>query len=140
MWEKFIPAASALLGGLLGTVLTLANVGRTEAEKLAQLNRAKALSEFAEAAWGPGTDDARIAYDRKVSALTVYASPDVIRTHAAWVQKHCIHNTRSHLPECQRAWADVVAAMRADAGRPPVEAEHIIDAIWERPAQPASGR
>jgi hypothetical protein len=128
MWDKINPAVSALIGGLLGSALTVATVGWAEAEKLAQTDRARALAEFAEAAWGPN----RLEYDRKVSALTVYASPDVIRTHAAWVQRHCNETQRSKAPDCQDAWADVIVAMRRDSGVQPVEKRYIIDAIWEK--------
>ena len=129
MWEKITPAILAFLGGFLGTALTLTTVGWAEAEKLEQINRAKALAEFAEAAWGPD----RVFYDRKVSALTVYASPEVIHTNAKWVQKHCNDTARSKTPDCQEAWADVIAAMRKDSGVLPADKRHIIDAIWERP-------
>lgn len=128
MWDKIGPAISALLGGFLGAALTLATVGWTQGEKLAQINRAKALAEFAEAAWG----DDRLLYDRKVRALTVYASPEVIRNHAKWVQRHCNDTDRSKTPECQKAWAREVAAMREDSGVLPVQRRHIVDAIWEK--------
>ena len=126
MWSKIVPA---LLGGLLGTVLTLATVGWSEGEKLAQLHRAKALAEFAEAAWGPDP----VLYDRKVSSLTVYASPEVIRAHATWVQMHCNDTDMSKAPKCQNAWAEVISAMRNEIGMPPVNNQDIIDAIWEKP-------
>ena len=127
MWDKLMPAVSALIGGLLGTGLTLVTVGWAEAEKLAEINRSRAYVEFAEASWG----DDLLLYEKKVSSLTVYGSPEVIHSHAIWVQKHCNETERSKTPDCKTAWAELIAAMRKDSGMLPADAQDIIDAIWE---------
>ncbi len=120
---------SAILGGLVATGVTLVSVGWSEAEKQAELNRAQALADFAEATWG----DDRQQYDRKVSSLTVYASPEVIQAHALWVQAHCNDTVRSGSDRCKGLWADVVIAMRAEIGMRPVDKRLIVEAIWEKP-------
>ena len=127
MWDKIMPALSALIGGLLGTGLTLGTVGWAEAEKLAETNRSRAYAEFAEAAWG--TD--LLLYEKKVSSLTVYGSSEVVHAHAAWVQMHCNDTERSKTPDCKTAWAEVIAAMRKDSGMSPADTQDIVDAIWE---------
>lgn len=131
MSNSVVPIVSAILGGLVATGITLGTVGWSEAEKQAELSRAKALAEFAEAAWG----DDRLAYDRKVSSLTVYASRGVIHAQALWVQAHCNDTLRSSTDRCKDLWADVITAMRQEIGLPLVEKRLIIDAIWEKPKQ-----
>jgi hypothetical protein len=128
MLEKVLDSiVPALIGAVVG-LLSFFSAGWLEGEKQFEIKKADAYVEFIQKAWG--TD--QIAYIRPISAITVYAPPDVLDSFAAYrSQGTC--GGEPEPPECQDLWAKMVNAMRRSLNGSDANRQSIVDALWGPP-------
>src|SRR5690242_17592419 len=105
-WDRLLPAATGLLGVLIGS-LALIFAGWTESQKQAAIKRFETLVQFAEAVATTKSDATMEIYRRKVSGLTVFAGKEVLEAYVPYARSQCA-DTGDPSYECRKLWASVV--------------------------------
>lgn len=126
-----IPSSAALVGALAGLVVTLLTTGYLEAEKLSKQRRSEAVASYLQAAWGGSSDEDNLDFIRKLSLLSVYAPPSVLKTVHEYGVSNCTEIGDSE-PRCKQLWVSVVTEMRTLVGSEPVSDTILRELLWGR--------